>query len=357
MYIEIDKSDKNTGKVDDLIDYLEKENNDKIPEEKEAFFSQDQDNISPEKAKEMINNNTAKLANDRVKNGTFIKGERKYYSIYIAPSEKELNHINNNAAHLKSYVRSIMEQYAENFDKGISGSDLVYVAKVEHERKMKGFDQQVMLGFAKQGDIKQGHNMHVHIVVSRRIKNNGGLISPLANEKKSTSVRVGKNRSNKGIKGFNRKNWIISSEQKFDSLFNYDRAVEESFEYRLAHKQKGIISKYIKPTTKLEKSIYSEYHFNNALNTINSKDAFESKLSQRGIKVLEHDNELKVNYQEEPVHTISSKNISNSELKSNAKKLNSFYPEVFKKLPLMQQISKEINRINKEQEKDEEKEI
>ena len=44
---------------------------------------------------------------------------------------------------LKSYTKNIMELYAENFNKGLKGKDLFYVAKIEHERSHKFFSKEV----------------------------------------------------------------------------------------------------------------------------------------------------------------------------------------------------------------------
>lgn len=356
MYIEIDKSTKNTGLVNDLIEYLEKENQEANNKEKEDFFSQDRDDITPDQAKEMINSNAKGFSNDRIKNGVLVRGDKKYFSIYIAPSEKELQHIGNDPSKLKSYIRELMESYAQNFGKGLTAHDLVYVAKVEHSRKMKGFDSQVQLGFAKQGDLKAGHNMHVHVIVSRRCKDNGGKISPLANEKKVTNVSIG---NNKGKKGFNRKNWIIKGERIFDSMFDYSRALEETFEYRLENK--AFKDRILDKSTDLDRKIYLNKQVDKVFESYDSHKNIEDVLNQNGITITETKNYIEFEFKPGVKQRIDPKSIVDSKRFTSSMQRNLFkaYPRMFKMvqaLPYAYSLYKEAERVEKAINKEEEKE-
>src|SRR5690606_13348763 len=70
---------------------------------------------------------------------------------------------------LMKYSRNAMDLYALNFkrDSPKSGNDLLYFGKVEHEREHKGLDEDVKNGNKKSGEIKEGLNSHIHIIVSR----------------------------------------------------------------------------------------------------------------------------------------------------------------------------------------------
>ena len=119
----------------DYVAYLEKENEDRSPEDREQFFDQNNDQVSPERVVEEIDKNTAKLK----------KREPKFYALTINPSQRELRHIGNDPDKLRQYVREVMKDYAAAFhrDREVTVDDIKYFAKIEHERRFKGFDRQV----------------------------------------------------------------------------------------------------------------------------------------------------------------------------------------------------------------------
>lgn len=100
-----------------------------------------------------------------------------------------------------------MPRYADGFKKGIKADDLVYFAKIHFER-----------------DERDGEDLHAHIIVSHKTKNNGKAISPNTNHtgKKNAGVVKG---------GFDRKEWFQGCEQGFDILFQYKREKKEHFAY------------------------------------------------------------------------------------------------------------------------------
>jgi hypothetical protein len=162
----------------------------------------------------------------------------KYYQVILAPSQAELRHIDSNPEKLQAYTRAAMEQYAANFGKGIEGRDLVYFAKVEHERTTGPQDRAVQVGDVAKGQAKAGEQTHIHVLVSRtenlaryaERKQAGELdrknpyhLSPLTNHKNTQRGVV--------TGGFERKQYSERVEQAFDQAFAYERPLTETFRY------------------------------------------------------------------------------------------------------------------------------
>lgn len=162
----------------------------------------------------------------------------KYYQVILAPSQAELRHIDSNPEKLQAYTRAAMEQYAANFGKGIDGRDLVYFAKMEHERTTGPQDRAVQVGDVPRGQAKEGEQTHIHVLVSRtenlaryaERKQAGELerknpyhLSPLTNHRNTARGVV--------IGGFERKQYSERVEQAFDQVFGYDRPLIETFRY------------------------------------------------------------------------------------------------------------------------------
>jgi hypothetical protein len=218
MYIKIQTSplsSGNTGSCKSLVQYLEKENEKKLYD-KEFFFSQSKECVLSHEVIELIDSNKQGLRKD----------EAKFYSVVIAPSEKELEYIGNSQEALKTYTRSVMEAYAENFNKGLKSEDLVWFAKIEHERAYKGLEE--IPSDKKQGDLKEGLQTHIHVVVSRKTADKKIKISPLANQR-GTEITTGKGQ--KVTAGFDREKFKQSCEHVFDEKFSYDRPENEKLAY------------------------------------------------------------------------------------------------------------------------------
>ncbi len=244
MYIRIHQSKDyqtgNTGSCSGLISYLEKENEvDGLElEDRRLFFDQNQEQVSSFDAITRIDKNVAKLS----------KNEARFYMISINPSQKEQEFLARKItgrqvsspeemtkkelekfdASLRNYTRQVMDVYADNFNRGLSGDDLLYYGKVEHERKYNRFDEVVKNRERKAGDLKEGFQCHVHVVVSRKDATNKIRLSPFANHKNSKNVLNGE----KVQIGFNRKEFVQRSEKKFDEYFGYNRQLSHSFKYR-----------------------------------------------------------------------------------------------------------------------------
>lgn len=109
---------------------------------------------------------------------------------------------------MKRYIREVfMPEYADNFNKELSASDIEFYGKIHFDRNRS--DNEL--------------NMHCHLIVSRKDKTNKKKLSPLTNHKNTKKGII------KG--GFDRVNLFKQVEQGFDKLFDYDRQQSESFRY------------------------------------------------------------------------------------------------------------------------------
>ena len=177
MYVKIhsSKKDNNRGSCNSLINYLEKENLERDLLSQEMFFDQRSRDVSFYSAQAIIDNNKGKLG----------KEETKFYMISVSPSKDELKHIGRKVSGreiknisqltttelkryeeaLKDYTRRVMDDYAKNFNRGLSGENLVYFGKVEHTRNYSRDCAEVKEGLHKAGEKKEGLQTHVHVVV------------------------------------------------------------------------------------------------------------------------------------------------------------------------------------------------
>ena len=117
----------NKGSCRALVYYLEKENYQdqsqrqlKPASEREYFFSESEDKVTPSQVINHIDKNKKNLG----------KKDAKFYLVNISPSQDELSHIGNDKKKLKEYTKAVMENYAENFGKGLKSKDLVWYAKL-----------------------------------------------------------------------------------------------------------------------------------------------------------------------------------------------------------------------------------
>lgn len=179
--------------------------------------------------------------------------------------------------------RAMQDEMAKNFNRselGInSGADLMYVGVVENERYYQGDDEEVKKGNVKSGERKKGFNTHIHIVQSRRANNaKKSKISPLANERKVRENNLGKK------VGFDRGQFKINCDKKFDEITGYRRKIEESFEYRNeVKKETGESKEHIKK--RLRKTVNDiGIKIDRRRKNINSKNKYVSKKEIAEIK-------------------------------------------------------------------------
>ena len=205
----------NAGSSRQLANYMEHEDFERMEKgiHTEGFFNLTDDNIYKSKVIKDIDSNIGQL----------MKTDAKFYAIHVSPSEKELRAMGNTeqeqAKAMKRYIREVfIPEYAKNFNKGLSETDIKFYGKIHFDRN--------------RSDNKL--NMHCHLIVSRKDQSNKKKLSPLTNHKNT------KNGVIKG--GFDRVNLFQQAEQGFDKLFGYNRRQTESFQYHNTIKN-GTISK------------------------------------------------------------------------------------------------------------------
>ena len=203
----------NAGSSQQLANYLEHEDLERMEKGiyTEDFFNLTDDNIYKSKVIKDIDTNIGQL----------LKTDAKFYAIHVSPSEKELQAMGNTeqeqAEAVKRYIRKVfIPEYAKNFNKGLSETDIKFYGKIHFDRN--------------RSDNKL--NMHCHLIVSRKDQSNKKKLSPLTNHKNT------KNGVIKG--GFDRVNLFNQIEKGFDKLFDYNRQQSESFDYHNTMKRGSI---------------------------------------------------------------------------------------------------------------------
>lgn len=231
MYINITDSEtaSNKGSSAGLVHYLEKEN--RLDKEKapEHWFSNGQNTIQAYEVRNALDNNVAKLG----------KIDAKFFLLNISPSQKEIRHLKElygeegAREQLKAYAQTIMDEYARNFKRpGIeSGKDLLWFGKLENHRYYNHHDPEVKQWIRKRGERKEGDQMHVQVIVSRKDATNKIKLSPMNNSR-------GRNAEHsKKVGQFDRSAFKNSGERLFDEKFNFERELSETFRYANTQKK------------------------------------------------------------------------------------------------------------------------
>ncbi|WP_042370768.1 DUF5712 family protein [Bacteroides neonati] len=194
----------NAGSSRQLANYLEHEDLKRMEKGvyTNGFFNLTDDNIYKSKVIKDIDCNIGQL----------LKTDAKFFAIHVSPSENELRAMGNTeqekAEAMKRYIREVfIPEYAKNFNKELSASDIKFYAKIHFDRSRS--DNEL--------------NMHCHLIVSRKDQANKKKLSPLTNHKNTKKGTV--------TGGFDRVNLFQQAEQGFDKLFDYDRQLVESFDY------------------------------------------------------------------------------------------------------------------------------
>ena len=273
MYISITKQHMGSNfssSAADFVNYLEKENANRLPDQKEAFFDLTRDSVSPGTVIQEIDANTTKLK----------RAEPKFYSITINPSKRELQHINNDPLRLKQYVKAVIKDYAAAFNRNpkVREDQIKFFAKIEFQRNYKGFDHEVQANshYIKQivklendlvkirsgqlnvnsaniqkeiaslkakipftldghpivqGMKKPGPQTHVHIIVSRKDTTNTYSLSPGSKYIKSEASLNGRFVQ----RGFHRDQFFSDAEKTFDRMFGYKRNFVETYQGRKSY--------------------------------------------------------------------------------------------------------------------------
>ena len=190
----------NRGSSSRLINYLQheaKENKGNKGQET-VFFNQSNVVFSAKEVQEKIDNNVKGLH----------QKESRFHSLIISPSQDELKHLANDSEKLKAYTQQVMENYAGNFnlknDKKLDTNNLVWFATVHETRKFSGTDHEVKEGNAKSGDLKEGLQTHIHVIISARDKEMKITLNPNGHKSR-----------------FSQADWTKNNIQDFNKTFQY----------------------------------------------------------------------------------------------------------------------------------------
>lgn len=231
MYINITDSEAadNKGSSGGLVHYLDKENRTDVTKQPEHWFNHKRTNILSDEVRPAIDNNIAKLS----------KVDAKFFLVNISPSQKEITYLKERYGEagakeqLKAYAASIMDEYARNFKRpGIESSkDLLWFGKLENYRYYSHKDPEVKQGIKKRGERKDGEQMHIQIIVSRKDITNRIKLSPMNKSK-------GKNTEHSKKMGqFDRSAFKASGERVFDEKLGFERGLTETFRYANTQKK------------------------------------------------------------------------------------------------------------------------
>lgn len=271
MYINITDSEtaNNKGSSSELVSYLEKENRLCNKQEPESWFNHNSQHIEPFEVRRAIDGNIARLC----------KTDAKFFLINISPSQKELNFLKERFGaagvkdQLKRYAEKVMDEYARNFKRtGInSAKDLIWFGKVENYRYYGYKDKEVLEGVKKCGERKEGEQMHIQMIVSRKDATNKIKLSPMNNSK-------GKNEGHsKKLGQFHRVVFKQSGETVFDQFFHFDRQLKDTMAYANIHKNGNLKQK--EQLSALEFGAERNYHSKSMANDLAKEvaaDVFQS---------------------------------------------------------------------------------
>ena len=140
-----------------------------------------------------------------------------------------------------------MDPYAQNFKReGVnSHEDLVWFAKLENYRYYTYNDPEVKQGLKKRGERKEGEQLHVQVIVSRKDATNTIKLSPM-------NTSRGRNEEHSKKMGqFDRVAFKLCGETLFDELFEFDRQLKETMAYANT-KKNGVEDRVKMETLKLE---------------------------------------------------------------------------------------------------------
>ncbi|MGN7889093.1 DUF5712 family protein [Dyadobacter sp. 22481] len=225
MFINItdSKEANNKGSSGGLVHYLEKENRLAPKQKIEHWFNGQRSEIRPYEVITKIDNNIAKLG----------RGDAKFFLVNISPSQKEIAFLKKQYGEegakeqMKEFAASVMDEYARNFNRDGIGrhQDLIWFAKLENYRYYGHNDPEVKQGIKMRGERKEGEQMHVQVIVSRKDATNKIKLSPM-------NTSQGRNAEHSKKMGqFDRVAFKQSGESLFDRKFGFDRQLKETLAY------------------------------------------------------------------------------------------------------------------------------
>jgi hypothetical protein len=229
------------------VHYLEKENRLDKKNEPEYWFNGGRINIDPYEVMKTIDRNVAKLG----------KADAKFFLVNISPSQKEIAFLREQYGddgvkdQLKGFAVRVMDAYAQNFKReGVNThEDLVWFAKLENYRYYTHTDPEVKQGIKIRGDRKEGEQMHIQVIVSRKDATNLIKLSPM-------NTSRGKNEEHSKKMGqFDRLAFKQSGESLFDSLFEFDRQLKDAMAYANTQKNGSLLERVKMETLEWERSV------------------------------------------------------------------------------------------------------
>ncbi len=159
------------------------------------FFNQEQEAITGEKVRQVIDSNAKGLR----------RNQEKFYSLVLSPSNEEIAHLQNDPQKLKAFTVQVMENYAHNFcfphrpEKKLTLADLHWFATIHQTRKEKKG--------AEKGPLKTGNQAHIHVLVSAQDQQRSLRLNPRSYRSR-----------------FSIRDWQRQNGQDFQRLFNYQKA-------------------------------------------------------------------------------------------------------------------------------------
>ena len=279
MFINISDSKEasNKGSSSTLVHYLEKENRLDKKNDPEYWFNERQTNIDPYQVTQTIDNNIAKLG----------KADAKFFLVNISPSQKEIAFLREQYGNdgvkdqLKGFAVRVMDAYARNFKReGVnSHGDLVWFAKLENYRYYTFKDAEVKQGVKNRGDRKEGEQLHIQVIVSRKDATNTIKLSPINTSRGSNEAH------SKKMGQFDRLAFKQSGESLFDTLFDFDRQLKDSIAYANTQKNGNLAQRLDLNITELQMSELDVDNFHTTELDGKSADAAHSNLSYPQISI------------------------------------------------------------------------
>ena len=201
-----------------------------IDQEELGWFDMDGHTVTGAEVMDKIDRMTAHLGKD----------DAKFYCMMINPSDDEAvamgDTINKQITNGKQYIFDVMDAYAKNFNREqIKDRHNLVAYAIPHIYKSEGKQQ-----------------LHWHVIQARlsrgfKVETENGKyrtkhlkLSPMTNHRNTQKGRV------QG--GFERTKFVGDCEQLFDKRYNYQRKVEESFDYCLAEKKGTAEEKAVQET-------------------------------------------------------------------------------------------------------------
>lgn len=227
MVVSFDKPSKdskgnlaNTGSSAAFVNYLGKEDKLKAEqgEQPEQWFSHDKDELKPSQVRASIDSDHQGIGK---KEGKFATGSinltaEEWKALGSSEEERKAN--------FKKFAQEdFAKDFAGNFNKKDREGNRIHVEpdnvkmyfKIEDNRYYKGTDNEVKRGERKQGEAKEGFNVHCHFIVARKTADGQNRISPTTNNRKE----------------FSRDELTQKTERSFDQRTGYERPLSESYEY------------------------------------------------------------------------------------------------------------------------------